>query len=64
VIVAERNSVEACKAVASSFAGEIAVAIMGSWLGTFDAAFTKQIVAIEGPTTVVEDFAHLLIIIG
>ena len=46
VIGPGQSSREACKAVASSSAGGKLVAIVGSFLGTFDAAFVKQIAAI------------------
>lgn len=59
-----QSSMKACKAVASSFASGKLVAVMGSFLGTFDAAFVKHIAAIATSSTiVVEDFG-LLVIIG
>ena len=41
MIEPDRNSMEACKAAASSFADGRLVAIGGSCLGTFDAAFAE-----------------------
>ena len=41
-----RSSERACKAAASSFASGKLVAVVGSYLGTFDAAFVKRVIDI------------------
>ena len=57
-----QSSMEACKAVASSFADGRLVAIRGSWLGTFDAAFAERIAIVIASSTVARDFMVFVIV--